>query len=229
MDGGKATCCVKCKTGDMINVRHRKCKCGKQICFKLPGGKVATHCIKCKTEGMIDIKYKRCLSKFCDTRVEKKYDGYCTHCFANLFPDDSRTAKIQKNSKEIKVVNYISQNVDGFIHDKPLYMDLKGGCCDSRRRIDLRKLINGTILCIEIDENEHKYYNTKDEHDRYDNLFMDFSGKYIFIRYNPDKYKLNDKTKNPRFETRMDELVKEINKHTERIKNNENKELVHLV
>ena len=48
-------------------------------------------------------------------------------------------------------------------------------------------LINNTMLCIEIDEHQHKKYIKYDENIRYDNLFMDFSGKYIFIRYNPDE------------------------------------------
>ena len=44
------------------------------------------------------------------------------------------------------------------------------------------------MLCIEVDENQHKYYIKEKEIERYNDLFMDFSGKYIFIRYNPDKY-----------------------------------------
>ena len=42
------------------------------------------------------------------------------------------------------------------------------------------------MLCI--DEHQHKHYIKYDENLRYDNLFMDFSGKYIFIKYNPDKF-----------------------------------------
>ena len=44
------------------------------------------------------------------------------------------------------------------------------------------------MLCLEVDENQHKYYIKSDENNRYDDLFMDFSGKYIFIRQNQDKY-----------------------------------------
>ena len=39
-----------------------------------------------------------------------------------------------------------------------MYVDLDGGCCATKRRIDLRKLINNTMLCIEIDEEQHKHY-----------------------------------------------------------------------
>ena len=64
---------------------------------------------------------------------------------------------------------------------------------------------------------------------RYDDLFMDFSGKYIFIRYNPDKFidKYN-KSKNPFFEKRMEVLENAINKNIERINNYENTELIEI-
>jgi len=55
-------------------------------------------------------------------------------------------------------------------------------CCPSKRRIDLRKLFGNTSLCIEFDEDQHKRYDKVDEMSRYNELFMDFSGKYIFIR-----------------------------------------------
>ena len=50
-----------------------------------------------------------------------------------------------------------------------------------QRRIDLRMLIDSTMLCIEIDEKQHKNYIEYDENIRCDNLFMDFSGKYIYL------------------------------------------------
>ena len=58
---------------------------------------------------------------------------------------------------------------------------------------------------------------------------MDFSSKYIFIRYYPntftDKY---GKSKNPMFDTRMEVLEKSIGKHLERIQNELNKKLVEV-
>lgn len=113
-------------------------------------------------------------------------------------------------------------------HNKPLYVDLEGGCCASKRRIDLRMLIGNTMFCIEVDENEHKYYIKLDEEARYDDLFMDFSGKYVFIRYNPDPYKINGVKKNPQFSKRMAELKKMIDYHIERIENEENKDLLEI-
>ena len=85
------------------------------------------------------------------------------------------------------------------------------------------------MLCIEIDEEQHKKYIKQDEQHRYDDLLMVFSGKYIFIRYNPDKFIDKFKSsKNPYFETRMEVLENFINKHIARIHNNENNDLVEI-
>jgi hypothetical protein len=147
-----------------------KCKfenCDKYSSFNYQNEKSGMYCFKHKLDDMVDVKHKKCNSDFCHIRGNGKYDNYCTHCFANLFPSDPRTSLIQKKSKEIKVVNYITTKYKDWFHDKPLFYNMKGGCCDSRRRIDLRKMINGTLLCIEIDENQHKYYNKEDESNRY--------------------------------------------------------------
>jgi hypothetical protein len=85
------------------------------------------------------------------------------------------------------------------------------------------------MLCIEIDENQHKSYIKQNENIRYDDLFMDFSGKYIFIRYNPDKFKDKyGKMKNPFFDTRMEVLENVIQKHMLRIIEEDNDELVEI-
>jgi hypothetical protein len=147
----------------------------------------------------------------------------------NLFPDDSRTLTINNKSKELKVVSYILNKYEGFIHDRTFSVDLQGGCCATKRRIDLRKLINNTMLCIEIDEDQHKSYIKENEKARYDDLFMDYSGKYIFIRYNPDKFKDKyGKSKNPYFDTRMEVLENVINKHILRIQAEDNENLLEI-
>ena len=207
------------------NRRRSQCKeCGgseicehnkhKQNCPECGGG--GAFCKSLKTIG-------------CRTKGNRKLNGYCSHCFVNLFPEDPRALTVRKKSKELQVITHIFSKYDGFKNDKPFYVDLEGGCCETKRRIDLRKLLGNTMLCIEVDENQHKYYIKEKEIERYNDLFMDFSGKYVFIRYNPDKYidKLG-KSKNPMFETRMEILEKSINKHIKRIENGENHDLVEI-
>lgn len=57
---------------------------------------------------------------------------------------------------------------------------------------------------------------------------MDFSGKYIFIRYNPDSYIINGRRRNPQFEIRMKELVKKIKELEKHIKDDKNEELFEI-
>lgn len=69
-----------------------------------------------------------------------------------------------------------------------------------------------------------------DEETRYDDLFMAHSGKWIYIRFNPDKY-INAKgiLKNPMIATRLEALKTEIEKQLERVEREENFELVERV
>lgn len=115
-----------------------------------------------------------------------------------------------------------------FIHDVCLWT---GNCdCSHRRRIDFRKLIGNTLLCIEVDENQHKQYEKGYEEIRYDDLFMIHGGKFIFIRFNPDKFVNCFGTKKEVcMKRRMEYLYVEIEKQIERINNEENKELLEIV
>jgi hypothetical protein len=192
-------------------------------------GLPAKYCSSCKEEGMIIVRNNRnvCKNKGCSTEANKKYKNYCTYCFQHLFPLDPLTFQIRCKTKEIAVRDFINLNFEGFQHDKPLEY---GGCdCLNRRRVDHRKLINNTLLCIETDENQHKSYNKIDEQNRYNDLLTSFTCKYIFIRFNPDTYNdANGKKNNPSISTRLVKLKDEINKQIERIKNDENTELLEI-
>jgi hypothetical protein len=85
------------------------------------------------------------------------------------------------------------------------------------------------MLCLEIDEDQHHGYCKIDEEKRYNQLVMDFTGNWIFIRYNPDKYKDSQGIrKDPPKEKRLEELLKEIKKHVGRIKNSKNKDIIEI-
>jgi hypothetical protein len=151
-----------------------------------------------------------------------KYDGLCARCFKEIFPDDERSKKVYRHTKEIMVRNHINSYFDGFIHDRPLYT---GGCdCTHRRRVDHRKLIGNTVLAIETDEFGHRSYDKTDEEIRYDDLYMLHSGKWIYIRFNPDtnvsKMDIIDK---------LDKLIETMEECIDRIEREENTELVEII
>ena len=216
----------------MVDVISKKCKCGKALpTFNEPGETRAICCSSCKTETMVDVTHTKCKANDktqCGTRGNIKYKGYCAWCFQHFFPKDPLTFQIRSKTKEIAVRDFINANFDGWQHDKSMYT---GHCkCIIRRRIDHRVLIGNTLLVVETDENQHKSYDEMDEEIRYDDLYMAYSGKWIYIRFNPDKYKLkNGKNKNPEIATRLIELKKEIEKQIKRIENEENTELLEKI
>jgi len=227
-EGLKSEYCNECKKENMINVVSNKCKCNKIPSFNFEG-LTAKYCSFCKEEGMIIVRNNKnvCRNKGCTVEANKKYKNYCTHCFQNLFPLDPLTFQIRCKTKEIAVRDFINLNFEGFHHDKPLEY---GGCdCLHRRRVDHRKMINNTLLCIETDENQHKSYSIKDEQDRYNDLLTIFTCKYIFIRFNPDSYKdKNGKKCNPSISTRLLTLKEEIDTQIKRIQNEENNDLLEI-
>jgi hypothetical protein len=151
-----------------------------------------------------------------------KYDGYCATCFKRCFPYDARSQVVYAHTKEIMVRNKINSIFDGFTHDRPLYT---GNCdCTHRRRIDHRKLIGNTILAIETDEFGHRGYDKNDEEIRYDDLYMIHSGKWIFIRFNPDS-----NVSNVDIDDKLDTLIATMEECIDRIERDENTELVEII
>ena len=224
--------CSSHKLENMVNIISKTCEhdgCQKIPIYNYEGESNARFCNSHKEFGMIDIKNKRCKSNLClGTFANVKYKGYCTSCYQRLFPNDPLTYQIRSKTKEIAVRDYINSNFDGFHHDIPLWT---GNCdCTHRRRIDHRKLIGNTLLCIETDENQHGSYDKTDEEIRYDDLMMLHGGKFVYIRFNPDKYKdKNGKSINPMLYTRLPVLHKEIEKQINRIENEENIELLEII
>jgi hypothetical protein len=177
---------------------------------------------------MLIITKNKCINNNCGALSNKKYKKYCFFCFQHLFPLDPLNFQKRNATKEIAVRNFINLNFDGFFHDKPLFT---GNCdCTHRRRIDHRKLINNTLLCIETDEKQHKRYDKNDEDIRYDDLFMIHGGKFIFIRFNPDSYiNIRGNKVNPELFIRLQKLKIEIKNQINRIINEENSELLEII
>ena len=85
-------------------------------------------------------------------------------------------------------------------------------------------MVGNTILAVETDEFGHRGYNPEDEEIRYDDLYMLHSGKWIFIRFNPDtnvsKTDLEDK---------LHTLIETMERCIGRIERDENQDLVEII
>jgi hypothetical protein len=224
--------CFEHRLENMVDVTHKLClyeNCSSRATCNYSNEKNSLYCFEHRLENMINITDKKCKANLClGTKANTKYKGYCASCYRHLFPTDPLTLQIRCKTKEIAVRDFINLNFEGFQHDTPLWT---GNCdCTHRRKIDHRKLIGNTLLCIETDEEQHKGYDKSDEEIRYDDLYMLHSGKFIFIRFNPDKFKdKNGKNVNPMIYTRLPVLKEEIDKQIKRIENDENKELLEII
>jgi len=78
------------------------------------------------------------------------------------------------------------------------------------------------MLAVETDEFGHAYYDKHDEEIRYDDLFMFHSGKWIFIRFNPDGGDVD-------LEDKLVVLLEEMETQLRRIDNEKNTELVEIL
>jgi hypothetical protein len=223
----------------MVNLYHKDCLvsgCLKTPSFGYPNGDhKITYCFTHRLEGMINLSVKLCRANDepynipCPIIGNRSYDRFCTSCFAHLFPDNPKTLTIKKKTKEITVVSAVMNEFKEFIHDKPLYYNSKECDCTHRRRIDLRTVINGTLLAIEVDEFQHRRYSPFDEINRYNDIAMIHGGKMVFIRFNPDPYFDNEEKKhNPRLSSRIPVLLQEIKKHIVRIENGDNTDMLEI-
>ena len=220
--------CKECSGSSICEHNKRKSQCkecnGSSFCKH---NKRKCYCIDCGGSSLCASNRKP-HNILCLQWANPKYDKYCMNCYIHYFPDTDKALNARCTSKENKVKVWITNEFkDTFIHNKPLYL---GDCsCKVRRRIDLYTPIGNTLLCIEVDENQHKGYKKEDEEARFNDLYMAHGGKFVYIRYNPDQYKDKDgKKKNPTFEKRIVALVKEVRKQIKRIKDEENDDLVEI-
>ena len=224
--------CAIHKLEGMINVKSKKCVhpgCKTIPTYNVEGDTTALYCVKHKSDSMVDILHTKCKANYClGNLANSKYKGYCSSCYQQLFPNDPLTLQMRSKTKEVAVRDFINLNFEGFQHDAPLWT---GNCdCTHRRRIDHRELIGNTLLCVETNENQHKGYDVNNEEIRYDDLYMLHGGKFIFIRFNPDKFKNKaGKNQNPMLYTRLPVLKEEIEKQIKRIENEENNELLEII
>jgi hypothetical protein len=182
------THCSKCKLSTMVDIKHELCRCGMaQPTYNFQGLK-PEFCTACKTGDMMDVRHTLCKTHLCETRVTKKYDGYCVRCFVYMFPEIpvSRNYK----TKEFAVAEYIKEQFPHItcIFDKHII----NGC--SLRRPDAVLDLGYQVIIVEIDENQHTTYDCACENKRIMQLSQDVGHRpVIFIRFNPDGYNVGEK------------------------------------
>ena len=178
--------CFDCKSNDMIDVISSRCiTCKiKRPTFNLPNENKPIYCGDCRLPDMIDVKNPRCITNLCE-QVSKK-DKYCWRCYYFHNPDKKPS---RLKVKEEEVVNYLKQELKDIqmITDKALIGD---GIC-IRSKPDILIHLNKHSIIIEIDEEQHKWYNPICDEARINNIQEALNRPIIIIRFNPDDYTEN--------------------------------------
>ncbi len=135
----------------------------------------------------IELNIPQCVK--CETNNAKKsLGGLCRRCFD------------YENPMQARFTNFRSKEQSFMVPLKEIYGDklvldkqIEGG--KSKRRPDGFIKLENYVIDIEIDENQHKHYDETCENARIAQIYDDVGYKsVVFIRLNPDPYKINDQT-----------------------------------
>ena len=181
--GQKAKFCATHKEDGMIDVKTTRCghiDCMTVPVFNISGTKRGLFCFEHREPGMEDVKNKRCKTHLCSIILAGSTKDYCARCFAYMFPDEKRG---YFKTREMKLKEYLeSQYTDKTItHDKRVECHLY--------RPDFVFDMGSHTIVIEIDENQHRAYDTSCDNKRLMSIFQGLGSRpMVMIRFNPDKY-----------------------------------------
>jgi len=230
-NGLKPAFCGKHKTEGMIDVKSKLCiisNCPSHATFGFPGKypefcaehkKVGTKLQptkKCNVKGCNDLaifgtkdpehceKHKKpqdfnLLERICASCnllniIDEK--GLCKYCN----PSSWQTVRLAKQ-KEIEAL-FKKNNLVPISTDKTI----DGGTCGKERPDFLFQGLCNYIV-VEVDEDQHKSRACECEQTRMVNISQSLGMPTIFLRYNPDKYKVNGKTTDTFKATRHKNLI----------------------
>lgn len=203
--GNKEIRCGQHKTTGMLHQPRKKCiiKNCKEIA--LYGITKQLHCEDHKEKREYNLIEKECFS--CKLVMILYEDNLCYFCN----PKTIKTFRLSKQ-KEIKSLLDLKK-YKYTIYDK--IIDSKCGL----ERPDFLFDCGTYFVVLEVDENQHKQYNkSSQDNNQYDcdtarmiNISQSLGMKTIFIRYNPDEYKVNGIKQYPTKNRRYKELLIYLN------------------
>lgn len=199
----KASRCKKHMLPGMIDIKNPKCiGCVNDPTVLVPkqptyGIKKATHCKEHMTKKMVDWKHKLCTS--CNLFNTRNKERLCSYCI--------RGSKLRRSTKEQKVVQYLLHNDFEFTHNASV-----GFVCGSYKP-DIKIDAGTHLVIVEVDEDQHKQYDSSCETIRMFNIYQAEGLKCVFIRFNPDKYKSYNEVMWISLGERLKLLKQHIKKH----------------
>jgi hypothetical protein len=188
-EGGRGRFCAAHKSDGMFDVKSARCEgtddAGARCRIHASLGehrRQARFCAAHKKDGMRDVMNAKC--RVCDaTQTRPGLKGHCYRCFVHTFPDNTIVWK--HKTKERAVADYVRAAYPRC--DVALDGRVPGGC--SKRRPDMLMDMGDRVIIVEVDETQHRGYDTTCENKRMMELFVDCGSRpLIMVRINPDGY-----------------------------------------
>jgi hypothetical protein len=228
--------CGDCKEPDMVNITIKVCSyldCKNNAYYGFPGNKIET-CYQHRQDGFIRRPKKICLEKHCK---QMAIYGYTTakHCEEHKYEDeidliqhkckacglievvnkegycyckDEELFKRVRLAKQKTVKNYLDRHFElkYISYDKQIDYGICG-----KERPDFLFDCKSFYLVLEVDEDQHEQRNCECEQVRMINISQSLGMPTLFLRFNPDKYKLNKGDKMYSERKRLESLVDVLN------------------
>lgn len=170
------------KEDGMICVTIKFCEfdgCKTVPVFNMPGSKRGKFCNQHKQDGMIDVTNKRCKTPLCDIILAGSKNDYCARCTSYLFPEKATKFK----TREMKLKEFLTEQYP----DKTIVHDKRVDC--HLYRPDFVFDMGSHTVVIELDENQHKQYDTSCDNKRLMSIFEGLGMRpMVMLRFNPDRY-----------------------------------------
>jgi hypothetical protein len=186
-DEKRPIACSKCKTDGMVNVRSKKCPCGKNMTYNYPGETVGIACKECKEPDMENVINSVCPGHDgipCPV-ITRLMTGlsYCSACD----PDPKRS--LRRKKFEDSFFEFAKGKIDLKKREFRVEFDRKE-TTKTCARIDGIVFKDDVIVCIEVDENGHADDSYECDESRMNlvtgELLQKYPGRDVaWIRVNP--------------------------------------------
>ena len=204
----KATCCSVCRRPGMKNITARLCRCGlAQPSYGYLSEGKAICCSSCKQEDMENIYARRCSEEGCDI-ILMNGQQYCAN-------HDTEKKRVTKRKEFI--LGHHLKDVISMLFTAWNKMPKNARECGGAYRPDFVYVLDHYIIIVECDEFQHNNYDISCDRKRMVDLFNAYGGMPIlFIRWNPDPFKVDGRTRVTRMQTRLDVCAQTLERELKR-------------
>ena len=230
--------CYKHAKENMYDIHNKMCEienCYSQALYGLVG-KSPTFCRIHIKNGMMKYPNKMCSAKACREKASYGYIGTfpiycelhhdkekhynlieqkCSKCNLLYILDENNLCLYcspLKKSEHLTKQRVIKDFLD--LHQFKINsydQKIKGGC--GKERPDFSFECAGYFLILEVDEYQHSHYNVECENTRMINISQSLGMPVIFLRYNPDRFTINNKVIDIPKKIRLQELKKMLDQY----------------